>query len=349
MKKVFFRCDSSFDIGSGHVIRCLTLANFLKKKGFSTTFLSRKVEGNLFKVILNNDHKLVALSNNKSKSNFSKNDALEVIKKVKNLNLTDGWMVVDHYLLNKDWEKKISSYFSKLFIIDDLYDRPHYGNILLNQNYLPGVKSRYRKILPVKTKMLLGPKYALLSPDYKLARQLKKFNRKKNLTKIMIFFGASDNKNQTLRCLNILSKINLKLLKIDVVIGSANRKKNLIQKIVNKMGNAKLHVQIPSLCNLMRKTDLYLGSGGTSTWERCSLGLPSIVISTGKNQVRQNEHLSKKGVIEYLGNSESVSDKNIIRVLRKFFYKYDSRNMSKKALKITSGNGAELVSKEFLK
>ena len=120
MRKVFFRCDSSFDIGSGHVIRCLTLANFLKKKGFSTTFLCRKVEGNLFKVILNNDHKLVALSNNKSKRNFSKNDALEVIKKVKNLNLTDGWMVVDHYLLNKDWEKKISSYFSKLFIIDDL-------------------------------------------------------------------------------------------------------------------------------------------------------------------------------------------------------------------------------------
>ena len=122
----------------------------------------------------------------------------------------------------------------------------------------------------MKTKILLGPKYALLSPDYKLARQLKKFNRKKNLTKIMIFFGASDNKNQTLRCLNILSNINLKLLKIDVVIGSANRKKNLIQKIVNKMGNAKLHVQISSLCNLMRKTDLYLGSGGTSTWERCS-------------------------------------------------------------------------------
>ena len=165
----------------------------------------------------------------------------------------------------------------------------------------------------------------------------------------MIFFGASDNKNQTLRCLNILSKINLKLSRIDVVIGFANRKKKLIKKIVNKMSNAKLHIQIPSLCNLMRKTDLYLGSGGTSTWERCCLGLPSIVISTSENQVKQNQYLSKKGVIEYLGNSESISNDNIIKALHKFFYKYDSRKMSKKALKITDGNGTELVSREFLK
>ena len=211
MKKVFFRCDSSFNIGSGHVIRCLTLANFLKKKGFFTTFICKKTEGNLFNIILKNNHKLVTLSNDRNKRNFSNNDAKEVIKKMKVFNSSNDWMVVDHYLLNKDWEKKISSKFYKLFIIDDLCDRPHYGNVLLNQNYLLGVKSKYRKILPLKTKILLGPKYALLSPDYKLTRQFKKLKRRKNLKKLVIFFGASDNKNQTLRCLNILSKINFEV------------------------------------------------------------------------------------------------------------------------------------------
>ena len=98
----------------------------------------------------------------------------------------------------------------------------------------------------------------------------------------------------------------------------------------------------------MKNADLYLGSGGTTTWERCCLGLPSIVISTSGNQVRQNEYLFKKGVIKYLGRAESVSEKNIRTALLMFADGYDSTKMSKKALKITNGNGAELVSKEFL-
>jgi UDP-2,4-diacetamido-2,4,6-trideoxy-beta-L-altropyranose hydrolase len=256
-------------------------------------------------------------------------------------------MVVDHYFLNKDWETRISSKLYKLFIIDDLCDRPHYGNILLNQNYLPGIRSKYKKILSSKTKILLGPKYALLSPEYKATRKLIKINKKKKLQRVIVFFGASDNKEQTIKCLSILSKLNLKLLKIDIVIGLANKKKKLIEEITDKIDNATLHVQIPSLCNLMKNADLYLGSGGTTTWERCCLGLPSIVISTSGNQVRQNEYLFKKGVIKYLGKAESVSEENIRTALLMFAEGYDSTKMSKKALKITNGNGAELVSKEF--
>ena len=347
MTKIYFRCDSSSDIGSGHVIRCLTLANFLKKKGLFTTFICKETEGNLFDVILKHNHNLVVLSNS-NKKNIWEDDAQEIIDKIKDFNSSKDWMVVDHYFLNKDWETRISSKLYKLFIIDDLCDRPHYGNILLNQNYLPGIRSQYKKILSSKTKILLGPKYALLSPEYKATRKLIKINKKKKLQRVIIFFGASDDKEQTIKCLSILSKLNLKLLKIDIVIGLANKKKKLIEEITDKIDNATLHVQIPSLCNLMKNADLYLGSGGTTTWERCCLGLPSIVISTSGNQVRQNEYLFKKGVIKYLGKAESVSEENIRTALLMFAEGYDSTKMSKKALKITNGNGAELVSKEFL-
>lgn len=347
MTKIYFRCDSSSDIGSGHVIRCLTLANFLKKKGLFTTFICKETEGNLFDVILKHNHNLVVLSNS-NKKNIWEDDAQEIIDKIKDFNSSKDWMVVDHYFLNKDWETRISSKLYKLFIIDDLCDRPHYGNILLNQNYLPGIRSKYKKILSSKTKILLGPKYALLSPEYKATRKLIKINKKKKLQRVIIFFGATDHKEQTIKCLSILSKLNLKLLKIDIVIGLANKKKKLIEEITDKIDNATLHVQIPSLCNLMKNADLYLGSGGTTTWERCCLGLPSIVISTSGNQVRQNEYLFKKGVIKYLGKAESVSEENIRTALLMFAEGYDSTKMSKKALKITNGNGAELVSKEFL-
>jgi len=347
LTKIYFRCDSSSDIGSGHVIRCLTLANFLKKKGLFATFICKETEGNLFDVILKYNHNLVVLSNNNNK-NIWEDDAQEIIDKIKDFNSSKDWMVVDHYFLNKDWETRISSKFYKLFIIDDLCDRPHCGNILLNQNYLPGIRSQYKKILSSKTKMLLGPKYALLSPEYKATRKLIKINKKKKLQRVIIFFGASDNKKLTIKCLSVLSKLNLKLLKIDIVIGLANKKKKLIEEITDKIDNATLHVQIPSLCNLMKNADFYLGSGGTTTWERCCLGLPSIVISTSDNQVRQNEYLFKKGVIKYLGKAESVSEENIRTALLMFADGYDSTKMSIKALKITNGNGVELVSKEFL-
>ena len=133
MTKIYFRCDSSSDIGSGHVIRCLTLANFLKKKGLLTTFICKEIKGNLFNVILKNNHKLIVLPKNKNNQIEWDDDADKVIEKVKGLNSISDWIVVDHYHLNKDWEKKISSNFYKLFIIDDLCDRPHYGNVLLNQ------------------------------------------------------------------------------------------------------------------------------------------------------------------------------------------------------------------------
>ena len=189
MTKIYFRCDSSSDIGSGHVIRCLTLANFLKKKGLFTTFICKETEGNLFDVILKHNHNLVVLSNS-NKKNIWEDDAQEIIDKIKDFNSSKDWMVVDHYFLNKDWETRISSKLYKLFIIDDLCDRPHYGNILLNQNYLPGIRSQYKKILSSKTKILLGPKYALLSPEYKATRKLIKINKKKKITTCYYFFWS---------------------------------------------------------------------------------------------------------------------------------------------------------------
>ena len=348
MNQIYFRCDSSVKIGSGHIIRCLVLANFLKKMGFNTTFISKEIEENLFDLILNHNHGLIRLSKPKNNKNLWKNDAEEIFNKIKNFNSNKDWMVVDHYYLNKAWEVKISSKVYKLFIIDDLCDRFHEGNVLLNQNYLPGIESQYKKILSSKTKILLGPKYAILSPEYRKARKFIKINKKNKIHRMIIFFGASDDQEQTIRCLSILAKLNLKELKIDVVVGLANKKKKSIREMTNKIDGAVLHVQIPSLCNLMKKADLYLGSGGTTTWERCCLGLPSIVISTGKNQVRSNENLYKQGVIEYLGKTDSVSNEHINKTLLKFINGYDCTNMSKQALEITDGNGVELVSQEFL-
>ena len=131
--------------------------------------------------------------------------------------------------------------------------------------------------------------------------------------------------------------------------GQSNKKNKFIKKMVKNVKNINLHVQIPSLCNLMKSADLYIGSGGTTTWERCCLGLPSIVISTAKNQITYNEKLHNKGVVNYLGTTENVSEKKIISSILKFFNKPKRKTMSENAMKITNGRGVSLIAKEFIK
>ena len=121
MTKIYFRCDSSSDIGSGHVIRCLTLANFLKKKGLFTTFICKETEGNLFDVILKHNHNLVVLSNS-NKENIWEDDAQEIIDKIKDFNSSKDWMVVDHYFLNKDWETIFTFGFDNMAIVEVLFE-----------------------------------------------------------------------------------------------------------------------------------------------------------------------------------------------------------------------------------
>ena len=344
MRRIYFRCDASTSIGSGHVIRCITLANFLKKKKFDTIFISKKLNGNLFSLILKEKHKIISLS----KKSTMKNEVKEIFKKLKNFNNKKDWMVVDHYSIGKKWESKIITKIPKLFVIDDLCDKFHLGNVLLNQNYLPGIKKKYRKVLSSKTKTLLGPKYAILNPEYKKARKNVNLKKDKKFTRVIIFFGGADDKNFTIKCLNIFLKYNLQNIKLDVVIGQSNKKKKIIKSMVKDTKYANLHIQISSLCALMRSADFYLGSGGTTTWERCSLGLPSIVIATGKNQISYNQELDKKGVLKYLGTAEKVNEKQIMSAILKFISS-KSNKMSENAKKITDGKGINLISREFIK
>ena len=344
MRRIYFRCDASTSIGSGHVIRCITLANFLKKKGFDTIFISKKLNGNLFSLILKKKHKIIPLS----KKSTTESEVKEIFKRLKNFNNKKDWMVVDHYSIGKKWESKIITKIPKLFVIDDLCDKFHLGNVLLNQNYLPGIKKRYNKVLSSKTKTLLGPKYAILSSEYQKTRQNINFKKNKKFTRVIIFFGGADNKNFTIKCLSIFLKYNLQNIKLDVVIGQSNKKNKIIKSMIKDIKYAKLHIQIPSLCGLMKSADFYLGSGGTTTWERCCLGLPSIVIATAKNQISYNKKLDNKGVLKYLGSAEKVNEEQIISAILKFISS-KSNKMSENAKKITDGKGINLISREFIK
>ena len=358
IKQIIIRCDSSLRIGNGHTIRCRTLAREFKKAGYKVCFICRNREGNIidnlkkeFEVIELNYKKEFIDNISKENENISsynlgcssKEDADECIEKMVHLGIKNiSWIIVDHYGISQIWEKRIiegiklrmgnlSDKTPKILVIDDLANRKHIANILLDQNYYGNQTSkRYEKLTPTNCIQLTGPKYALIAPEYNESR--KNTYLRKNLKKILIFFGGVDPDNYTCKVLKQLSSKEFEDLSISVVLGEKAVHKELVKKYVRAREKTNLYVNLPCLNEIISSSDLCIGAGGTSTWERACLGLPTITYSIAKNQEKQAEYLSELGMSIYLTNeNEKIRLPSIAKL----------KDMSKKGFDLCDGLGTK--------
>ena len=339
---IFFRCDSSNKIGTGHVVRCLTLAKALKKKKLDCVFICRDHKDNLINKIIQEgfEVEIISNTNNSNESNdYSlkhadwleaswQDDVNETLKIIKNKEIE--WIIVDHYGLDKRWETKIRPYAKKIMVIDDLADRKHHCDLLLDQNLVKNYEIRYQNLIPKNCISLLGPKYALLQKDY--GKMHKNINLvSKEIKRILIFFGGIDKHSLTKLILLELLKIKNIDIKIDVVIDFKQQYSSEIISISKKHDNVLTHNMMPSLAPLMIKSDLVIGASGATTWERCCLGLPSLMVVTGFNQEKIAETMEKIGaaIVFKINNMLEIEIRNAVLFLinnRKSYLK-----MSKKA------------------
>lgn len=327
--EISIRVDSSTIMGNGHIMRCLTLAEGLRNIGCNVTFLSRNQVGNMNRFLISKGFKVMELPRPKT-STFNNNsneykswlgvteakdadDTISFIAKNKPF-----WLIIDHYSLGEEWEKKLRPYVKNIMVIDDLANRKHDCDIILDQNWFENLSNRYDKLVPHQCIKFLGPKYALLRSEF--------FNERRNINthkkvikRIFVFFGSSDPQNFTEVVLKALSQEGLLHLYVDVVIGANNKNKNSLGLLVNNRPNTTLHIQVDNIASIMGRADLAIGSGGVNTWERMVLGLPSIVLITAENQRRFTEDLAKNNYISYLGDKSKISiemiKKNIISAI----------------------------------
>lgn len=358
--KIVFRVDASKQIGTGHVMRCLTLARELESLGHQIAFISRELEGHMCNFIKNQGYTVYvlprtdALRNNcnvthaqwlQSSWEIDAQQTIDVIKS--NLNKVD-WVIVDHYALDKKWEKKLEEFTQHIFVIDDLADRPHICDILLDQNYYKNMGQRYNRLVPPNCIQLLGPHYALLRTEFLKARECLR-KRVNTLKTVLIFFGGSDPTNETYKVIKALEKIDCRQLCINVVVGQSNPQKSVIQDLCKKHSNIKFHCQIDYMSRLMNEADFAICAGGSTTWERYCLGLPAILISVAHNQVEICETVGNLGIDFYIGKSEEIDEKDICNAIE--FMKSGEFNFKKSfrlALKIVDGLGKNRVSSEII-
>ena len=343
-KRIVIRADASCEIGIGHIMRCLTLADELKQNNVKISFISREEDGNLIALINKRGYKVYSLP----KGFESRNDAILTKGLLVDHNILPDLLIVDHYGIDIVWESTIRSVVRKIMVIDDFSNRKHDCDLFLNQNYNLQNKS-YNGLLPDKCIRLLGVKYTMLRPEFRKIRE----NLQKNydiVKRVLVLMGGADNQNMTTKVLQAIKKLNLNNIRVDVAVGAANKYYKKIKSLVSNIHYAKCHYNVENISELMSKADLSIGAAGSTTWERCCMGLPSILIVIAENQVDIARNLGNDGIIVNLGwykNVEQIDIKNQIENLLNNFSK--RKNMSLKAMEIVDGRGVTRVTEKISK
>ncbi len=357
--KIAFRADASLEMGTGHVMRCLTLAKQLSLSNHDSVFICRPHVGNLIEFIRAAGFKVISLASpqiNKPEDvnhlahghwlgSTWQEDAKQSIQCL-NEELIDC-LVVDHYALDILWEQALNSVTHNVFVIDDLADRNHQCFALLDQNYGRS-KMDYKNLLSEDCSVFIGPKYALLRPEFSALRDESLKRRDSfELKTILVNLGGVDQFNHTASILIELNDFPLPAdIKIVVVLGATCPNIASVKAAaVNSPFEVEVKVGVSNMAELMLNSDLAIGAAGSTTWERFALGLPSILVSIASNQDAALEALTANGHIYSINLSHLGSG------LKTFFETGNTSNklksLSNQCRKLCDANGVQTMAKEI--
>lgn len=354
--KIAIRVDASAAIGTGHVNRCRMLAFELKARGCEIRFLCRANDGNLIHMLLEDGFTVVSLPTTLGEDSKGRTadenyglwlgvsqayDAMQTLDIV--ANWRPDWIIVDHYGLDIEWESIVRRQTARLMVIDDLANRRHECDLLLDQNYAAEPKRRYHGLVPPHCPLLLGPRYALLHPQYAI-RGTKLQPHKGIVCRVLAFFGGTDATDATGLALSAMSSPDLRTIHLDLITGANYPHRERLEEQAKERGNASVRGPLPDLVEAMAEADLAIGAGGSTSWERLCLGLPSVIVSVAANQRPASEALADDGLAVYAGPINSVETETLRGILRDLIDDRDRmRSISDAGRKLVDGYGAGRV------
>lgn len=358
--RTIIRTDASTMIGAGHVVRCQTLGDELRRRGAEVVFVCRRHDGNLIEMLRKGGHEVRELPSPPANAT---GDALlgytqwlgstEADDARETLLATAGspidWVVVDHYGLSAPWHRELRARVRHVMAIDDLANRQLDCDLLLYQNLseVDGA-TLYRSIVPNNCEVMLGPHFALLSPGYAIRRETLAV-RSGEVKRVLVAMGGSDLPDATGLVARAMSTPGLRHIELDVVVGANYpHRKRLAEQLENR-GNARVRGPLPNLVDAMADADLAIGAGGTTSWERLCLGLPTIIISIAENQVGGCLAQATNRVAIYLGRLDQIDLACIeAETLKLISSPQLVRNMSRDCMRIVDGYGASRVATRML-
>lgn len=350
---VLIRADASVAIGTGHVMRCLTLADGLRARGSTVTFVCRQHKGHLCDDIEANGFAVCRLpAPERATRELERDDyaawlgvpqsidADQTLACIRNQGAPPDWLVVDHYGLDIAWQNRVAELARNTFVIDDIANRSHACEVLLDQNLNWSPEERYRSLVPRHCRLLLGPQYALLRSEFtEAARKLRR--RSGTIGRIFIYFGGIDPSGETLKACRAVASEMPDDVTVDVVAGAADPRRLEIASFCRTDARFQYHHRVENMAELINDADLAIGAGGTTSWERTYLGLPTITVAVAQNQVDGSEALAAQGAIRYLGMRDTVTQGQLGAAVRDLSTDPDALlAMGRKCLEIHGSNRA---------
>jgi UDP-2,4-diacetamido-2,4,6-trideoxy-beta-L-altropyranose hydrolase len=355
---IVFRADASLQIGTGHIMRCLTLADALKATGAICKFICREHPGNLISQIRLRGFDVFVLPaggdalvtddlTNAEQSSYEAWLGVNWVTDADQSTVGAGetavhWLIVDHYALDARWEGTLRPLCRKLMVIDDLANRQHDCDLLLDQN-LGRKAAEYGQLVPDGCKVLVGPNYALLRPEFFALREDSLTRRTTNpqLKHLLICMGGVDQPDATGKVLEALKNCSLPAdLRITVVMGEhapwLDRVRLLARQVTQP---TEVKVNVSNMAQLMAESDLAIGAAGGTSWERCCLGLPAIVIVLADNQRDGAHALEQRGCVKIIDQLTDLPHV-LCDVLTDTASPHLLSQLSQSSRNITDGNGA---------
>lgn len=352
------RADASHDIGTGHVMRCLTLANALGRSGAHCTFLCRPHQGNLIGYIRARGHAVYVLPEGSGTEagpgqlahaawlGSSQEDDAAQCAAFLSSRAKPEWLIVDHYALDTRWEQLLRSQVHKMLVIDDLADRPHVCDILLDQTF-GRVDAEYAHVTTQSTQLLCGARYAILRPEFaaQRARSLARRRRPSGLRKLLISLGGVDRDNATGKILQALAACALPSdVQITVVMGPAAPWLWEVEQLAQQLPwPVTVLAGVDNMAELMVDADFGIGAAGATTWERCCLGLPTAMVVLAENQRYAAAKLASFGAALLLDISNDLAA-DLHRIVERIGNDPALLvTLSEQAAQITDGAGCETI------
>lgn len=329
--KAAFRCDATPTLGGGHAMRCLTLANELRKRGDEILFVCSKETLEMVAALGRSGHKLLDAGST----------AADAVAEIQGY-WSDGadWLIVDSYAIDRIDERVLRAATRRLMVVDDLADRPHDCDLLLDQTHGRAPED-YANLAPAESRLLLGGAYALLRPEFAAGRPLARARRAAGgeARRILVSLGLTDIGGVTARVMRALIAHRLEAM-FDVVVGRRAPSLPALQALSQECPALRLHVDAQDIAALMIEADVAIGAGGASSWERCCLGLPTVLIVLADNQKFVAKTLEAQGSAICVGGGDDAPERAVGALTSLMSDRHALENMAQAALRVTNGEGA---------
>lgn len=317
MIKCCFFASGNSDIGMGHIMRCVAIAEAMIEKNIGVCFYTKYKQSYDFLI--------------------SKSFNVFLYKNISDLNINYEYMVIDDYKISRNIFDILKQKSKKLIYIDDLNLFDYNVDLVINTG-IDAENISYN--FDSNKKFLLGCKYCILRKEF---RQISKINISKNINNILITTGGSDKYNMTSTIFEFLSKLFDDNIKFHIVIGQTFNKDNIV-----KASNAVLYNSPNNISQIMSKCDLAISAGGNTLYELCYLGIPTISFIYADNQLNLVKGLNKLNCISNIGYYNKID----YSYFKDVIYKYNDFNfrnsISQNQKNLIDGNGVYRIVESIL-